>query len=139
TDALKQEAVYWAALRAHGTKPLPLDHEAEAQYGVIENERNAAVWMEEEETRALLQEVPAVYHTQINDVLLTVLGKVFAEWSESEAVLVNVEGHGREEIFDDVDLSRTVGWFTSIYPVLLEVGDAQQWQYDTALIRTKET
>ena len=138
TDELKQEAVYWAALRAHGTTPLPRDHQAEAHYGLIENEKNAAIWMEEEETRALLQDVPAIYHTQINDVLLTVLGKVFAEWSESKSVLVNVEGHGREEIFDDVDLSRTVGWFTSIYPVLLEVDGAQQWQYDTAVIRTKE-
>ncbi|TMC08483.1 MAG: amino acid adenylation domain-containing protein [Chloroflexi bacterium] len=77
-----------------------------------------------EETRLLLQKLPAVYRTQINEVLLTALGLVLAEWSGSRWVQVEVEGHGREEVFDGVDLTRTVGWFTTEAPVLLELAES---------------
>jgi amino acid adenylation domain-containing protein/non-ribosomal peptide synthase protein (TIGR01720 family) len=75
-----------------------------------------------EQTRALLQDVPGVYRTQVNDVLLAALGRVLAEFTGGDRVLVDLEGHGREELFEGVDLSRTVGWFTTMYPVGLRVG-----------------
>jgi non-ribosomal peptide synthase protein (TIGR01720 family) len=74
------------------------------------------------ETRALLEEVPARYGTQVNDALLSALADAFRAWSGRGAVLVDVEGHGREDLFDDVDVSRTVGWFTAIHPVQLRAG-----------------
>jgi len=77
-----------------------------------------------EETRLLLQKLPAVYRTQINEVLLTALGLVLAEWTGSRWVQVEVEGHGREEVFEGVDLTRTVGWFTTEAPVLLELAES---------------
>ena len=58
---------------------------------------------------------------RINDLLLAALGKAL-EVLKPGPWLVDVEGHGREELFDDVDLSRTVGWFTTIYPLLLVTG-----------------
>ena len=73
-----------------------------------------------DETNALLQDVPAVYHTLIDDVLLTALVRAFRHWTRDDALLVELEKHGREELFEDVDLSRTVGWFTSAFPVLLK-------------------
>jgi non-ribosomal peptide synthase protein (TIGR01720 family) len=54
--------------------------------------------------------------TQINDILLTALVQILAKWTGSNSVLLDLEGHGREDIFEDVDLSRTVGWFTTIFP-----------------------
>jgi len=72
-----------------------------------------------EETRALLQDVPSAYQTQINDVLLTALVQTFAEWRQEHSLLLDLEGHGREAIDKDIDVSRTVGWFTTIFPVLL--------------------
>ena len=74
-----------------------------------------------EETRALLQRVPASYHTQVNDVLLTALGRALQHWTGGEAFRIDLEGHGREDLFGDVDLSRTVGWFTTMFPVRLEL------------------
>jgi amino acid adenylation domain-containing protein/non-ribosomal peptide synthase protein (TIGR01720 family) len=71
------------------------------------------------ETEALLQQVPGVYRTRTDDVLLAVLGRVLGEWAGADRVVVDVEGHGREELVAGVDTSRTVGWFTSIYPVCL--------------------
>ena len=78
----------------------------------------------EAETLSLLQEVPQAYNTRINDVLLTALALAFQP-SESGAgssgLLVDFEGHGRREFGDGIDLSRTVGWFTTISPVHIEV------------------
>ncbi|AUG80137.1 hypothetical protein CFP65_5435 [Kitasatospora sp. MMS16-BH015] len=77
-----------------------------------------------ETTRALLTKVTAAYHAQVNDVLLTALALAVGHWraGASDPVLVTVEGHGREEVVEGVDLHRTAGWFTSTYPVRLAPG-----------------
>ncbi len=97
--------------------------------------RRARRWLSEEQTRELLAEVPAVYHTQINDVLLAVLWEANRRWSGDRSLVVELEGHGREEIFADVEVTRTVGWFTSIYPVRLE---AESEEIGGALKEIKE-
>jgi non-ribosomal peptide synthase protein (TIGR01720 family) len=79
-------------------------------------------------TGPLLTRVPAAFYGGINDVLLTGLVVAILDWSRrrggetSRAVLVDLEGHGREEPAAGVDLSRTVGWLTSLCPVRLEIG-----------------
>ncbi|WLH81392.1 non-ribosomal peptide synthase/polyketide synthase [Pseudomonas sp. FP2335] len=73
-----------------------------------------------EHTRQLLQDAPAAYRTQVNDLLLTALARVVGRWSGQHAALIQLEGHGREDLFDGVDLTRTVGWFTSLFPVRLQ-------------------
>ncbi|GGV31215.1 non-ribosomal peptide synthetase [Streptomyces spectabilis] len=85
------------------------------------SEESVTVGLDSEETRQLLQDVPGVYRTRVNDVLLCALGRVLARWTGRDRVAVTLEGHGREDLFDDVDLSRTVGWFTSVFPVALDV------------------
>jgi len=70
-------------------------------------------------TRQLLQDAPAAYRTQVNDLLLTALARVIVRWTGDDNVLVQLEGHGREDLFDHVDLTRTVGWFTSLFPAKL--------------------
>ncbi|TLP52507.1 MULTISPECIES: condensation domain-containing protein, partial [Pseudomonas] len=74
-------------------------------------------------TRQLLQEAPSAYRTQVNDLLLTALARVIARWTGESSVLVQLEGHGREELFEDTDLVRSVGWFTSLFPARLDVQD----------------
>ncbi len=83
------------------------------------------VALSEEETQALLTEVPQAYHTQINEVLLTALVQAFARWTGQPSLLVHLEGHGREDLFEEVDLSRTVGWFTSLMPLVLTLPEDQ--------------
>ncbi|MFL9458755.1 condensation domain-containing protein [Tolypothrix bouteillei VB521301_2] len=82
--------------------------------------------LNEEQTRALLQDVPSVYNTQINDVLLTALIQSFAQWTGERSLLVDLEGHGREDLFEDVDLSRTVGWFTTLFPIYLQLEEVDR-------------
>ncbi|OKI59783.1 peptide synthetase [Streptomyces sp. CB00072] len=80
-------------------------------------------------TEPLLGRVPAAFKAGINDVLLTALSIAVSDWrgrhdrGDGSSVLIDLEGHGREEIIDGVDLSRTVGWFTSKYPVRLDPGE----------------
>jgi non-ribosomal peptide synthase protein (TIGR01720 family) len=115
SEETKQEAEYW---RARGeSKRLPRDYEGGANS--VASTSSVQVSLSAAETKALLQEVPGVYHTQINDALLTAVGIALTEWTGGERVAVELEGHGREEVGGGVDVTRTVGWFTSIYPVEL--------------------
>jgi len=118
-DAVREQLGYWQSLGA-GVYPLPVDWPEGA------NTEASAEWVRsgltEEETAALLRDVPAAYGTEINDVLLTALARAFREWTGAPSLLVDLEGHGRESLFEDVDLSRTVGWFTALYPVRLDLG-----------------
>ena len=78
--------------------------------------RTSAVELTEEQTRGLLQEVPRAYRTRINEVLLTALGRALSKWSGRRQVVVELEGHGREEIAEGVgaEVRGAVGWFTSV-------------------------
>jgi hypothetical protein len=76
--------------------------------------------LDEAETRALLEDVHSAYHTQINDILLTALAQTMMEWLQESSVLFALEGHGREDLFEDANVTRTAGWFTSVFPVRLE-------------------
>lgn len=89
-----------------------------------------------EETRALLQDVPPVYNTQVNDILLTALAQALVGWLGRRTVTIDLEGHGREALFAEIDLSRTVGWFTTLFPVRLDLSRA--FEPGTALKTIKE-
>ena len=114
-------ADYWLAQASQPMPTLPC-----ANPGASLHRRHAAharSRLDPVQTQALLQQAPSAYRTQVNDLLLTALARVFCAWSGQPALWVQLEGHGREELFDDIDLTRTVGWFTSAYPVRLHPGE----------------
>jgi non-ribosomal peptide synthase protein (TIGR01720 family) len=119
SESLRQELAHWESIRASQSIALPLD--LPDGVNTVASARTVEISLNAEETRALLQDVPQTYRTQINDALLTALAQAFASWTGSRNLLIDLEGHGREAIFEDVDLSRTVGWFTTIFPVLLDL------------------
>jgi amino acid adenylation domain-containing protein/non-ribosomal peptide synthase protein (TIGR01720 family)/FkbM family methyltransferase len=127
--ALRAEASYWETQLAKPTIRLPVDRAIEQEesppvksVNSVGSARSLTLSLSADATRALLQDVPGVYRTQINDVLLTALVRAFQQWTgEPGALCVEVEGHGREEIFEGQQVSRTVGFFTTRYPVVLEV------------------
>lgn len=137
TPALQQEAASWLDSSLAHSATLPTDRTSDAQETVTEAATRIVVrGISLAETRALLQDVPAAYHTQINDVLLTALAETLREWTEAQTFLVDLEGHGREQILPDIDLSRTVGWFTTIFPVHLNL--AGQHEPGAMLMTIKE-
>jgi amino acid adenylation domain-containing protein/non-ribosomal peptide synthase protein (TIGR01720 family) len=121
SESLRQEAAYWLKTVQAKTSPLPLDFSADAGANTAASARTITVRLGADDTSALLQAVPAVYQTHINDALLTALAQTFTHWTGEQTLLIDLEGHGREEIVDNVDLGRTVGWFTTIFPVCLKL------------------
>ena len=120
-ETVANELDYWTeALPAHLPK-LPVDYQNGIEANTEESTRAIKVYLTAEETRALLQEVPKAYNTQINDALLTAFAQAFVQWTGAPSVLLDLEGHGREDILGEMDLSRTVGWFTVFYPVCLRL------------------
>ncbi|MEX3777264.1 non-ribosomal peptide synthase/polyketide synthase [Pseudomonas sp. MYb118] len=114
---LQAELAHWQQRLAGADGALPLDNPA----GSLENRHAVTVRTQlgRDLTRQLLQDAPAAYRTQVNDLLLTALARVIVRWTGADSALIQLEGHGREELFDGVDLTRTVGWFTSLYPARL--------------------
>ena len=123
--------------RVAGEEINRLPREKDEGRNTVGESEEVVVRMTEEETESLLREVAEAYRTQVNDILLTALGIVLTRWVGSSKVLVDVEGHGREEEeVDGVDMSRTVGWFTVIYPVCLEI--KEDWGLGERIKRVKE-
>ncbi|WP_203925051.1 AMP-binding protein, partial [Rugosimonospora africana] len=125
--ARANELGLWERILA-GPDPLLTDRGLDPVRDVAGSVVSVSVVLGAETTNALLTHVPAVFHAGINDVLLAGLALAVAQWRRShggdvDEVLVDVEGHGRQEdLVDGADLSRTVGWFTSLFPVRLDAG-----------------
>lgn len=127
SDVMQEEYRYWQQVATQRYAKLPLDKQGN---NTVASVKTLDVALTAEETRALLTETHTCYHTEINDLLLTALGRALGDWiggerAGGERVLIDLEGHGREYLGDNIDISRTVGWFTSLYPVVLplEKGD----------------
>ncbi|WP_144028931.1 non-ribosomal peptide synthetase, partial [Paenibacillus tyrfis] len=133
SPALESERSYWEQLEQGKPTPLPKDTEQGAAW-VRDSEAVTARWTEAE-TEQLLKEAHRAYNTEMNDLLLTALGRAIQSWTGMEQVLVNLEGHGREQIVADIDITRTIGWFTSQYPVVLEMGASKDTGYQIKRVK----
>lgn len=115
------ELAYWRdQLRAEGLGEPPRDEPVET--GTVADAGEVEITLDRAATARLLRGVGAAYRTHISDLLLTALARALSGWCASPSVLVELEGHGREDLFPDLDLSRTVGWFTALFPVRLTPG-----------------
>ncbi|KYC42721.1 non-ribosomal peptide synthetase [Scytonema hofmannii PCC 7110] len=121
SEKILTELDYWVSQSNFKVTALPVDYPSTTEDNTIASTATVSLSLSEEQTRALLQDVPSAYNTQINDVLLTALVQSFAQWTGEQFLLLDLEGHGREDLFEDVDLSRTVGWFTTLFPVCLQL------------------
>ncbi|RMQ41954.1 hypothetical protein ALQ04_04971, partial [Pseudomonas cichorii] len=117
SPALEQELSYWQTQLQDVSDALPYDHPHAGQQQ--KHATSVTTHLNSELTRQLLQEAPAAYRTQINDLLLTALARVISRWTGQPDALIKLEGHGREDLFDELDITRTVGWFSSLFPVRL--------------------
>ncbi|WP_031463448.1 non-ribosomal peptide synthetase [Paenibacillus polymyxa] len=122
SPAMESEWVYWEELAQAELAPLPQDygHNEHDKPLIGDSESVTALWTNAE-TEQLLKQANRAYRTEINDLLLTAVGMALQAWSGNDRFLINLEGHGREPILSEVDITRTIGWFTSQYPVLLDM------------------
>jgi amino acid adenylation domain-containing protein/non-ribosomal peptide synthase protein (TIGR01720 family) len=123
SNNVRQALSYWLLAAHANVAALPLDYPYQQAVDTEALSDLVLRILPVQETRALLEDVPVAYHTQINDILLTALLQTVTSWTGTSSLLVDLEGHGREELFADIDVSRTVGWFTSLFPVFLHLSD----------------
>ncbi len=128
-----KELEYWKQIDGTPVKPLPKDY-------IHENichdaDGSIAITFTKEETHTLLSNVNKAYNTEINDILLIALGMAISDWTNESNVAIWMEGHGREEIIKEIDIKRTVGWFTSIYPFILDMSKKEDIGYQIKIIK----
>jgi len=125
-----EEMAFWTGMLSEPSLSL-VDGSLDPDRDIAGTAKRLTLTLPAAVTRAFLTRVPAAFHGGVNEVLLTGLVLAVADWCRrrgrgaghaGHAVLVDLEGHGREEAFADVDLSRTVGWFTSLSPIRLDAG-----------------
>ncbi|GJM33275.1 MAG: hypothetical protein DHS20C18_22760 [Saprospiraceae bacterium] len=123
SDLVESQKSYWQNT-GRANRPLPIDKDIVYSAPVLHSEQGLyTVKLQATATRALLLEVNQRYNTEINDILLAALAKTLLDWTQKEKVVIGLEGHGREYITRALDTSNTVGWFTSLYPLCLEIND----------------
>jgi amino acid adenylation domain-containing protein/non-ribosomal peptide synthase protein (TIGR01720 family) len=120
-EAGRAELPHWLDVLRPGETPLagkPLDRTRD----VAATARSHTHVLPVGRTEPLLTTVAKAYHVRVDDILLTALAVAVRTWRDRSDLLVDLEGHGREDIAEGVDVSRTVGWFTTMYPVRLTPG-----------------
>lgn len=133
SERLVSEKSYWKSVASKATI-IPQDTSHDGVTTHAEN-KHYTVSLSKEQTQLLLQESHQAYGTEINDLLLAALTTSLSSWSGTNEIVIGLEGHGREELFDTVDITETVGWFTSLYPVALKNFEND---LETTIVETKE-
>ncbi|MBP7653547.1 amino acid adenylation domain-containing protein [Candidatus Dependentiae bacterium] len=114
TPLLLKELEYWQKMIDNSA------HEFFNAVILLKNIKNETLVLEKELTEKILRSVHFAYNTKINDILLAALADAFHKSFGKENLLVELETHGRDEILRDINISRTIGWFTAMYPLILK-------------------
>ncbi|WP_281889307.1 non-ribosomal peptide synthetase [Paenibacillus sp. YYML68] len=117
SDQLMQELRYWHSLAASTIDSLPTE---EVPYGDTELHEDVTLLVDRVAAQQLRTSA-SMNRTDMQELLLAALVITIAEWTGSSKVAIDLEGHGREVLEDGIDLTRTIGWFTSLYPVVFPV------------------
>ncbi|REC68653.1 condensation domain-containing protein, partial [Chryseobacterium rhizosphaerae] len=129
-ESRAQELLFWNTTA---------DHVEENNKGLdqfmLKDQHYSELQLSKEITQTLIRGTNHAYHTQINDLLLSALSVTLSELSGKDIHPVLLESHGREEISGNLDITETVGWFTTMYPLLLRRGKNLR---DT-IVSTKES
>lgn len=120
SDELLKESKYWSDV-IHASKKIPVIEKDNYCEYYLRDRKVINIDLSEEDTNNLLNNVNQAFGTDINDILLTALGLSVRDTFDNTKILVEMEGHGREDIIDGLDINRTVGWFTSLFPVILDL------------------
>ncbi len=137
---LEAQRDYW--LEQTSRPPAKLPHDRESGANTVGSARTHGITLDRERTRSLLEQSHIAYRTTLDDLLISALTRALASWFErggqrAETLAIELEGHGRESSSNELDLSRTLGWFTTRYPVCFELDPRASAREH--LLRVKET
>ncbi|WP_339225675.1 amino acid adenylation domain-containing protein [Bacillus sp. FSL W8-0812] len=137
SSKLIREEAYWRTVEEQQDAELP--YEIPHQVNIDFSKRDSLNFsLTEADTAVLLQNVNHAYGTDTQDILLTAASLAICEWTGGSKLRIAMEGHGREHILPELDISRTVGWFTSMYPALISFENHRD-ELGTALKTVKDT
>ncbi|MGB8192325.1 MAG: non-ribosomal peptide synthase/polyketide synthase, partial [Chitinophagaceae bacterium] len=124
SNELQKEVSYWDEVEKEALS-VPQIAPAKQGSNLYADRQTVSFTLSEEKTDQLLTECYLPYRTGINDILLTGLGSSLNKVLDISDVVLSMEGHGREDIGGDLEVTQTVGWFTTTYPVVLHPGSAE--------------
>lgn len=137
SSKLIREEAYWRSVEEQQDAELP--YEIPHQVNIDFSKRDSLNFsLTEADTAVLLQNVNHAYGTDTQDILLTAASLAICEWTGGSKLRIAMEGHGREHILPELDISRTVGWFTSMYPASISFENHRD-ELGTALKTVKDT
>lgn len=117
---LEKELGHWAGLARNAAIRLPLDYQR-GDNTAGSSDRVSGT-LDPDQTRVLLRQTSGTSVNRVMGLLLTALAKSIARWSAQTTIFIDLEGHGRDiSLVDEVDISRTVGWFTTLYPACFKI------------------
>ena len=119
TPDVQSQRAYWSQVVGSAAGRLPDDRRTEPDADTVASERTVTAALEPAETDELLRVIPGALNCRIDELLLAALSRTLTGWSGHPRHLVDVERHDRDPLFDDVDLTRTVGWFSVTHPLVL--------------------
>ncbi|SFB46071.1 condensation domain-containing protein, partial [Clostridium frigidicarnis] len=133
---LLSEVDYWSKIENVEDKELPIDREINIEKRIVKHNKSIKLSIDEEYTENLLKKVNKAYNTSIDDILLIALALSIEKWTGNNNVIINMENHGRENIgATNLNVNRTVGWFTSEYPVDLRIDTNKDIGYNLKSIK----
>ena len=118
---LGPDIAYWKQRLPDDDARLPLDIDNDPGLNTLAGAESLTFELDPDTTRSVLQDLPRKFRTQINDPLLSALARTVTAWTGRPSAIVDLEGHGRDVGFDGLDLTRTVGWLTTVFPLRLNV------------------
>ncbi|MBW4483046.1 MAG: amino acid adenylation domain-containing protein [Tildeniella torsiva UHER 1998/13D] len=124
---LHQKLDYWLEMLPTEIVPLPCDrpHQSPTTKTTVASSQTITLELSQADTQALIQTTAQVYQAQLYEILLTAFLLSLQSWTVQSTCLIDLEGHGREILFSDVDLSRTIGWFTTVYPAYFKLDSSR--------------
>jgi non-ribosomal peptide synthase protein (TIGR01720 family) len=132
-----EEFNYWEKVGQVDIPPLPKDyiyHDSK-----MEDCEEVSFLLSKELTTQLISNIHHIYQTEINDILLTAVSLSIKKWLHSDRIGIMLEGHGREEIVSDAEVHRTIGWFTSMFPVVFDFSLQSTKEIGQSIKEVKET
>jgi len=121
SEKFNKEKAYWNPILKQEFQQIPYDfNKSNNSIGKVEDVQSCSIQINEHYSKLLDNKVHSAFHTNINDILLTALGISVNRYFKLSSVPVMLESHGRVKLDKTINTNRTVGWFTSEFPVLLE-------------------
>ncbi|RLJ72737.1 non-ribosomal peptide synthetase [Pedobacter alluvionis] len=134
SELLQHEVDYWMDVESQQAGSLIPDYPQGSN--LVSDVASVSFSLNEELTERLIKKCYLTYQTEVNDILLTALSLALKEAFGLDKIAVKMEGHGREDIDEDIDVNRTVGWFTTVFPVIFHMNHEGQTEQ---LLHVRET